>query len=99
MVQLFLNKASFNFHVYMTYGQAQENKPWRNIHYLHAFINSISRLHLPTLNSQAAVISSNYTFYFPLEKKSYATKFDLVVKMVKVNWGLSFEKTMISRSP
>ena len=40
------------------------------------------------------------TFYqFSSFKRTYAIKFDLAVKWVKVNKGSSFEQTMIDPSP
>ena len=40
-----------------------------DLQYSHTFINSISRLHLPTFRSLAAIVSENPLFsLFPIEK-------------------------------
>ena len=43
-----------------------------DLQYSHTFINSISCLHLPTIRSQAAIVSEKSTvFIFPIEKPKF----------------------------
>ena len=72
-----------------------------DLQYSHNFIYSISCLHIPTFRSQAATVSGNgkiHYFYFS-HTKACVTKFDLVVKLVKVDQGSPFIKTLYSLSP
>ena len=63
-------------------------------------MKSVNYLHLATtcIRSQTATLPEKCTvFTFSYRKPSY-TKFDLVVKKVKVNPGSSFEQTMMDWS-
>ena len=91
MDQRCLRKASFDFHMKMTFGQGQNDL---DLEYSHTFINSISCLLLPTFMLQAAIYfekSKVFTFSY---RKSYFTKSVLVAKWVMVNEGLSFILTL-----
>ena len=70
-----------------------------DLQYSHTFITSNSCLHLPTLRSQAAIVSEKSTVFTFSHRKAYVAKFDLVVKNVKVTSGSSFVQTMMGRSP
>ena len=69
-----------------------------DIQYSHAFINTNSCMHLPTASTnlpasfrpQAAIVSEKSTVFTFSHRKAYVTKFDLVVKKVKVTPGSSF---------
>ena len=61
-----------------------------DLQYSHIFINTNSFLHLPTFRPQAAIVSEKSTDFTFSHRKAYVTKFDLVVKKVKVTPGSSF---------
>ena len=70
----------------MTLGQSQEKTLTLNTHIpSFTFIYSISCLHLPTFRSQAAIVSTVFTFTY---RKAKVTKFYLGIKYVKVNLEL-----------
>ena len=59
MAEWFPRKASLNFQMQMTLDQGQEMTLTLHTH----FINSISRLHLPTFRSPAAIVSEKSTAF------------------------------------
>ena len=63
----------------MTYGQGQEINDL-DLNKLHAFIESISCLHLATFKSQAAIVSKNSIILAFSHVKAYVSKIDLAVK-------------------
>ena len=68
-----------------------------DLQYSHTFLKSFSCLYLPTFRSQASIVSEKSTvFTFSYRKVS---KFDLVLKYVKVTPGSSFKQTMMGWSP
>ena len=56
------------------------SRNYLNIQYSHAFINSISFLHLSTFRSQAAIVSEKYIVFIFSYRNAKITKFDLAVK-------------------
>ena len=70
-----------------------------NLEYCYTFIYLIIYLNLPTFRSQAALVSEKSTIFIFSYIKAQETKFDIVIKYVKVNPGLSFEQIMIGWSP
>ena len=57
------------------------------LQYSHSFINPIRCLLLPTFRSMAAIVSERFTVFTFSCGKAQITKFDLVVKQIKVNQG------------
>ena len=51
-----------------------------DLQYSHTFIKSISCLHLPTLRSQASIVSEKSTVFTFSYRNALVTKFDLAVK-------------------
>ena len=70
-----------------------------DLQYSHTFMKSISCLYLPTIRSQALIVSEKSTIFTFSYRKAYVSKFDLAVKKVKVTPGSSFILTMMGRSP
>ena len=68
--------------------------------YPHIFFTySISCMHVPSFRSQAAKVSEKSIVFTFTYRRAYVTQFDIVVKQVKVNPGLSFEQTISNPSP
>ena len=65
---------------------------------LNTHIHVLSFIHLPTFRSQAAIVSKE-SIVFTFSYRKAFTKFDLAIKQVKVNLGLSFEQTKVDPSP
>ena len=70
-----------------------------DLQYSLTLINSIRCLLLPTFRSLAAITSEKSTIFTFSFGKAKVTKFDLAIKLVKVNPGSSFEQTMMGLSP
>ena len=51
-----------------------------DLQYSHTIMKSISCLYIPTLRSQAAIVSEKSTVFTFSHRKAYVTKFDLAVK-------------------
>ena len=69
-----------------------------DLQYSHVFICSIRCLLLLTFRLLAAIVSKKSTVFTFSIRKAQVTKFDLVVKYVKVTPWSSFEQTMIGWS-
>ena len=90
-------KSKFNFSYINGIGPRSRND--LDLQYSHTFLNSNSCLHLSTSRSRAAIVSEKSTVFTFSHRKAYFTKFDLVVKYVKVTPRSSFLQTMMGMSP
>ena len=61
-----------------------------DLQYSHTFMKSISCLYLPTIRSQASIVSEKSTVFTFSYRIAQVSKFDLVLKWVKVTSGSSF---------
>ena len=80
----------------MMFDQGQGNI---DLDYSYTLIFSFSLLYQPTSRSQAATISKESIIITFSHIKAKVAKFDIAVKQLKVNLGLSFEQTIVGLCP